>query len=67
MVNEVLTVAKIVQWELWDGVEPTWFVEPGPFALVRENAVKLEQAISRDALAVCAGRTSAGVFSPPGP
>jgi hypothetical protein len=27
MVNEVLTVAKIVQWELWHGVEPTWAME----------------------------------------
>jgi hypothetical protein len=28
MVNEVLTVAKIVQWELWNSAEPTWAMEP---------------------------------------
>jgi hypothetical protein len=27
MVNEALTVAKIVQWELWNGANPTWAME----------------------------------------
>jgi hypothetical protein len=28
MVNEALTVAKIVQWELWNDAELSWAIEP---------------------------------------